>query len=70
MPQFVVRFLKEVIGDQGQLCEPCQRTIDVNARNETEAILLAKQKFCELNSIRDWSLRADRVDVMPADFPS
>jgi hypothetical protein len=52
------------------LCEPCQRTIDVNARNEAEAILLAKQKFCELNSIRDWSLRADRVDIKPADFPS
>jgi hypothetical protein len=70
MAHFVVRFIKDVVGDQGQPCEACQRTIDVDARVETEATLLAKQRFCESRAMLDWSLHADRVDVKPADFPS
>jgi hypothetical protein len=70
MAHFVVRFLKDVVGDHGQLCEACQRTIDIDAGDEAEAALLAKQEFCELRAIRDWSLHADRIDVKPADFPS
>ena len=70
MAHFVVPFLKGVVGDQGQSCEACQRTIDVDAHDETEAALLATQKFCEGRAIRDWSLHADRIDVKPADFPS
>lgn len=66
MAHFVVRFLKDVVGDQGQLCEACQRTIDVDARDETEATLLAKQEFCKCHGNRDWSLHADRIDVKPA----
>ncbi|WP_063982728.1 hypothetical protein [Bradyrhizobium sp.] len=70
MAHFVVRFIKDVFGDQGQPCEACQRTIDVDARDAAEAALLAKRTFCEGRSIRDWSLHADRIDVEPADFPS
>lgn len=70
MAHFVVRFLKDVVGDQGQPCEACQRTIDIDARDETEAALLAGQTFCEGRAIRDWSLHADRIAVEPADFPS
>jgi hypothetical protein len=43
----VVRFIKDVFGNQRQHCEPCQRTIDVDAHDETEAALLAKRNFCE-----------------------
>lgn len=70
MAHFVVRFLKDVVGDQGQLCAACQRTIDVDASDEAEATLLAKREFCERHATRDWSLHADRIDVKPADFPS
>lgn len=70
MAHFTVRFLKDVLGDQGQPCEACQRTIDVDARDAVEAAALAAQQFCELREIRDWSLHADRIDVQPADFPS
>ncbi|BAR62123.1 hypothetical protein NK6_8979 [Bradyrhizobium diazoefficiens] len=31
---------------------------------------MAKQEFCELRAIRDWTLHADRVEVKSADFPS
>jgi hypothetical protein len=70
MAHFVVRFLKDVLGDHGHLCEACQCTIDIDAPDEAEAALLAKKEFCELRAIQDWSLHADRIDVKPADFPS
>ncbi|MBR0764858.1 hypothetical protein [Bradyrhizobium japonicum] len=70
MAHFVVRFIKDVVGDQGQPFEACQHSIDVDAPDEAEATLLAKQKFCEGRAIRHWSLHADRIDVKPADFPS
>ncbi|MDA9506464.1 hypothetical protein XI09_17860 [Bradyrhizobium sp. CCBAU 11386] len=70
MAHFTVRFLKNVIGDQGKSCEICQRIVDVDARDATEATLLAQQQFCEFREIGDWSLHADRIDVQPVDFPS
>ncbi|WP_339031181.1 hypothetical protein WI604_05985 [Bradyrhizobium symbiodeficiens] len=70
MARFTVRFLKDVIGDQGKSCEICQQAVDVDARDATEAFSLAQRQFCEFREITDWSLHADRVDVQPADFPS
>ncbi|RXH07476.1 hypothetical protein [Bradyrhizobium guangzhouense] len=70
MAHFTVRFLKNVISDQGKSREVCQRTVDVDAHDATEAASLAQRQFCELREIADWSLHADRIDVQPADFPS
>ncbi|WP_440641438.1 hypothetical protein ACSHT2_10130 [Bradyrhizobium sp. PUT101] len=70
MAHFTVRFLKNVIGDQGKSCEICQCIVDVDARDAAEATLLAQQQFCEFREIGDWSRHADRIDVQPADFPS
>ncbi|TQF33574.1 hypothetical protein [Bradyrhizobium sp. UNPA324] len=70
MPHFVVSFLKDLVGDQGQVCEVCQRAIEIDADDELEAAQLAKEEFCELHAVRDWSLHADRLDVQPVDFPS
>ncbi|AND89911.1 hypothetical protein ACVIWV_003016 [Bradyrhizobium diazoefficiens] len=70
MSHFIVRFLKNVVGDRGQPCEACQLAIDVEADDGAEAALMAKQEFCELRAIRDWTLHADRVEVKSADFPS
>ena len=70
MARFIVRFLKDLIGDQGKSCEICQHTVDVDARDATEALSLAQQQFCDFREIADWSLHAERVDVQPADFPT
>jgi hypothetical protein len=70
MPHFVVRFYKNMVGDQGQLCECCQQSIDLDARDETEAAVLGKRQFCAKHAISDWTLHADRIAVEPADFPS
>ncbi|MHC2378229.1 hypothetical protein ACVIU7_004493 [Bradyrhizobium liaoningense] len=67
MAHFTVRFLKNVIGDQGKSCEICQCIVDVDARHAAEPTLLAQQQFCEFREMGDWSLHADRIDVQPAD---
>ena len=70
MPRYVVRFLKDVLGENGRESEVCQGTLEVDASSEGHATELAKQQFCEAQALRDWSLHADRIHVRAADFPS
>ena len=70
MSRFVVRFMKDVLGENGREAEICQSSLEIDAENEGDAQELAKKKFCETQSLRDWSLHADRIHVKPADFPS
>ena len=70
MPRFIVRFIKAVLGDNGQVDEVCQTTIELDARNDREAEQQAKDRFCQIHATQDWSLHADRLKVDPADFSS
>lgn len=70
MSVYVVRFMKTLLGENGREVDVCQGSLEVDASNEGQAVELAKQKFCEKQSLGDWSLRADRVHVNAADFPS
>lgn len=70
MSHFVVRFLKDVLGENGRQCEVCQGTLEIDAADETEATERAKQKFCKDQALHHWSLHADRIHVRPADYPS
>jgi hypothetical protein len=70
MSRFVVRFMKDVLGENGRQAEICQSTVEVDASCEDHATELAKKKFCEMQSLCDWSLHADRLQVMQADFPT
>ena len=70
MSRFVVRFMKDVLGENGRQSEICQHTVEVDASDEGQATELAKKKFCETESLRDWSLHADRIQVKQGDFPS
>jgi hypothetical protein len=70
MPHFIARFLKDVLGENGRICEICQATIELDARDERDAAQTAKQKFCDMHATHDWSLHADRLKIDPADFPS
>ena len=70
MPRFIVRFVKDVLGEHGQTCEVCQTTIELDARDEREAEEKAKERFCQMRATHDWSLHADRTQVDAADFPS
>ena len=70
MSRFVVRFMKDVLGENGRETEICQGSLEVDALNEGQATELAKKRFCETQALCDWSLHADRVHVKAADFPS
>ena len=70
MSQYVVQFMKTVLGENGHEVDVCQGTHEVDALTEGQAVELAKRKFCETQSLCDWSLHADRVHVKTADFPS
>ncbi len=70
MSRFVVRFMKDVLGENGRQAEICQSVVEVDASSEGHATELAKQKFCETQSLCDWTLHADRLQVKKADFPS
>jgi hypothetical protein len=70
MSRFVVRFMKDVLGENGREAEICQDSLEIDASNEGQATELAKKKFCQAQALRDWSLRADRIQVRQADFPS
>ena len=70
MSRFVVRFMKDVLGENGRQAEICQSTVEVDASSEDHATELAKKKFCEMQSLCDWSLHADRLQVRQADFPT
>jgi hypothetical protein len=60
---FVVSFMKDVLGGNGREIEVCQGTLDIDASDESEATELAKRRFCETQSLCDWSLHADRIEV-------
>lgn len=70
MSRFVVRFLKDVLGENGRESEVCQGTLEVDAADREQAAELAKKKFCEAQALHHWSLHADRIDIEAADFPS
>jgi hypothetical protein len=70
MSRFVVRFMKDVLGENGRETEICQSALEDDASSEGQAAELAKRKFCETQALRDWSLHADRIQVKAADFPS
>ncbi|WWP78046.1 hypothetical protein V5279_35965 [Bradyrhizobium sp. 26S5] len=70
MPRYVVRFMKTVSGDNGHEAEICQRFVEVDAPDKSSAAELAKTKFCETEHLKNWSIHADRICVLDAEFPS
>jgi len=68
MAHFVVRFMKDVLGENGREQEICQSTLEIDALNVAEAAELAKQKFCKAKALCDWSLHADRIQIKAADL--
>jgi len=70
MSRFVVRFMKDVLGENGHESEICQSLLEVDASDEGLATEMAKLKFCQQQSLCNWSLHADRIRIESADFRS
>jgi hypothetical protein len=70
MTRYVVRFFKEVLGDNGHEAEICQGACEVDAANPLDAAERGKRKFCNQEQLAHWSLHADRVSVAETEYPS
>ena len=70
MTRYIVRFMKDVVGENGHVAEICQRSIEIEASSRGHAAELAKIRFCEAEKVKEWLLHADRVRVADAEFPS
>jgi hypothetical protein len=67
---YIVKFFKTVMNDTGREFEACQGTVETDAADEAEATAFAKRDFCEAGHLSDWSLHADRIEVLQTDLPS
>jgi hypothetical protein len=70
MSRYIVKFMKNVLGENGREVEICQSTVEIDAPSKSEAAERAKKQFCAATATTDWSLHADRMQVIEADFPS
>jgi hypothetical protein len=70
MTRYVVKFFKEVIGDNGREAETCQGALEVEAPSPLEAAERGKREFCNRGRLSHWSLHADRVSVAETEYPS
>ena len=70
MARYIVRFMKDILGENGRHEEVCQGVLEVDAPSSDNAIEIAKDQFCQQERLQEWSLHADRVDVAETEFPS
>ncbi|MFT4279290.1 MAG: hypothetical protein QM576_23330 [Rhodopseudomonas sp.] len=70
MARYIVRFMKDILGENGRHEEVCQGVLEVDAASTDNAIEIAKYQFCQKERLREWSLHADRVHVAETEFPS
>ncbi len=62
--RYVVTFFKTVITDYGDDREITQRTIEVSATDQNDALDRAKEELCRLDEIGHWSHHADRYEIV------
>lgn len=70
MTRYLVKLFKNVIGENGHACEVCQGSFEVSAADTHDAIERGKRAFCDHEQLADWSLHADRVSAVEAEYPS
>jgi len=52
MSRYVVRFMKDVLGENGRECEVCQGTLEIDAPTESQATELAAIPVTQLRSVQ------------------
>jgi hypothetical protein len=70
LAHYIVKFFKTVTGDNGHVAEIRQFEHEVLAPDPSQARVLGIRKFCDHEQLPSWSLRADRISVEEAEFPS
>jgi len=65
MNTYYVNFFKSLIGCNGRLVKAPQGSIEIHsARTRERAVQAAQWRFARLKRISDWSIYADKVEVI------
>ena len=67
---YVVTFFKTVSTDFGEDREIRQRTVEVVAANDDDALKEAQAELCRKENLANWTLHADRYEINEVGFPS
>lgn len=68
MPGYRVSFYKDVLSSDGHCFKCLQQQIDVpESESTTQAADCASKIFARLHGLRNWTLYADSLEVMPVD---
>ena len=68
MPSYRVCFINEIPRND-KLFRCCQRSIVIRSAPDAErAVEAAKQRFAELEGIREWKIHAALIEVEPINF--
>ena len=70
MKNYVVTFFKTVCTDSGHEREIKQRTVEVSAASEQEALKKAQAELCRKENLTHWAAHADRYEIGLAGFSS
>ena len=70
MTRYVVKFFKEVLGDNGHQAEICQGALEVDAANSARCCRTRQARILRSKQLAHWSLHADRVSVAETEYPS
>lgn len=70
MARYIIRFMKQLLGENGRHVDICQSTHEVEAANGSDAAEIAKTQFCKQQRLTEWSLHADRIDIAQSEPPS
>lgn len=58
-----VTFMKTLYGSTGRRFDCCQRVVELVAADEESAVSMAQKRFCDLESISEWLIHADWLEV-------
>jgi hypothetical protein len=65
MNTYYVNFFKSLIGCNGRLVKAPQGSIEIHsARTRERAVQAAQRRFARLKHISDWSIYADKLEVI------
>jgi hypothetical protein len=69
MPGYRVSFYKDLLSSDGHSFKCLQQHIDVlESADITQAAEFASRTFASLHGLRDWTLYADSLEVVPTDL--
>ena len=68
MPGYRVSFYKDVLSSDGHCFKCLQQQIEVpESDSTTDAAAFASRAFASLHGLRDWTLYADSLEVVPVE---